>query len=233
MKLTTLAAFSLLLFVGAQHAFAQAKGVDTQTQQIRNQGNGSVPRDSSGTRSDAGRERGFDFGAGKTPGRTLLQNPYRMASKRDRLLATISDLMRERNLVLDEAASRPQNGILVAQPYTFAKGAVIAQSELARYANLLEASDTAWTRGRYTLTVEVQTIDGTNNNVSVTAKVEGRSETGLGAQWSTLASSGEIENDFLSALVERVTGTSPYEVNQPAEKTNDKSKTVPEDKPQF
>jgi hypothetical protein len=55
----------------------------------------------------------------------------------------------------------------------------------------------------------VQSIDGVQNNVSVTAKVEGRSGNGLGSEWTTLQSSGVAEDEFLAKLVETVTGISP------------------------
>ncbi|MBC7796298.1 MAG: hypothetical protein H7Z37_05470 [Pyrinomonadaceae bacterium] len=186
--------------VNAAETNAQAKGIDTQNQQTTNVDNkaGSIT---------TGTGRGIDFG-GKPVARTLLNNPYRLASKRDILLTTIANLMTERNLVVDEASSRLSSGIVVSAPFVFAKGAVITTSQLSRYANLPESVDDNWTRGRYTLTVDVQSIDGTNNNVSVTAKVEGRAETLLGGNWQTLNSTGEAENDFLAALVERVTGVS-------------------------
>jgi hypothetical protein len=121
--------------------------------------------------------------------------------------------MTEQGLSVDEAASRPSDGIVVSQPYTFAKGAVLSGSQLLQYANIPERDvNTGWTRGRYTLRVEVQSIDGMNNNVGVTAKVEGRTETPLGANWLTLESSGAVEQNFLNALVERVTGTAPNDV---------------------
>jgi hypothetical protein len=47
------------------------------------------------------------------------------------------------------------------------------------------------------------------NNVSVTAKIEGRSGNGLASEWTTLQSSGIAEDEFLSKLVEAVTGVSP------------------------
>ncbi len=207
-------AFLSILALTAVQAQAQAKGIDTQNQQIRDVANGRGPTDN-GNRRDVGTGRGFDFGAGKTPERVTLSNPYRLSSKQDILMATIADLMRERNLVVDEAASRPADGIIVSQPFTFAKGAVITRSELLRYSNIPTNTDSAWTRGRYTLTVDVQSIDGTSNNVSVTAKVEGRTEGTLGGEWLTLDSSGEAENSFLLALVERVTGASPEQTPKP------------------
>lgn len=214
--------FVLLVFsvAGTTQIFAQAKGIDTQNKQIKDIGNSQGPADN-GNRRDVGVGRGIDFGSGKSPDRLPLANPYRMPSKRDILLTNINDILRERNLVLDEAASRPADGVLVTRPYTFSKGAVITQSQILRFANLPDEDrrDGAWTSGRYTLTIDVQTIDGINNNVSVTAKVEGRTETALGSQWLTLASSGEAENEILSLLVERVTGTAPYETIKQTEKS--------------
>jgi hypothetical protein len=55
----------------------------------------------------------------------------------------------------------------------------------------------------------VQAIDGTHNNVSVNAKVEGRAGNGLTSEWVTVRSSGVAEDEFLAKLVELVTGQSP------------------------
>ena len=52
------------------------------------------------------------------------------------------------------------DGIIVSQPFTFIKGAVVSQAELSRYADVPVSASRGWTRGRYTLTVEVQPIDG-------------------------------------------------------------------------
>jgi hypothetical protein len=184
-------------------AFGQ-KGVDPQTQEIRREGE----KTNTGNNTGAPPARSFDWGKGKTKERELLANPYRMNSRRDVLLASIRDVLKERKILIDEAASRPNNGILVTQPFVFAKGAVISQNEINRYA-VLDTSETVWTRGQYTLTIEVQSIDGVQNNVSVTAKVEGRSGNGLGSEWTSLQSSGIAEDEFLAKLVEIVTGISP------------------------
>ena len=183
-------------------AFAQntQKGVDTQTQKIKEETNKT-------TRSNDV-SKSWDFGAGKTKVSERLANPYRLNSRRDVLVETILSVLKDQKLIVDESSSRLNDGIIVTQPYIFAKGAVITRNELNRYA-VLPNSDAPWTRGRYTLTVEVQSIDGIQNNVSVTSKVEGRSENGLRSEWTTLQSTGAAENEFLKKLVELVTGTSP------------------------
>jgi hypothetical protein len=114
-------------------------------------------------------------------------------------------------MVVDESASRLTDGFVITQPLVFAKGAVITPNELTRYA-ILQPSDTAWIRAQYTLIIEIQPVDGVLNNVSVNAKVEGRSGSGLGSEWTTVESSGFAEDEFLAKLVEIMTGTTPERV---------------------
>jgi len=192
------------LIIFSTVAFAQ-KGIDTQTEKIKQEGNTSTQQTN---QTNNPVNRTFDWGRDKTKVRLPLANPYRMNSRRDVLVGNIVDVLKEKKIVVDEAASRMKDGIIVAEPYVFAKGAVITRNELSRYA-VLPDSDTSWTRGRFTLTIEVQSIDGVQNNVSVTAKVEGRSENGLRSEWTTLQSSGAAEDEFLVKLVEMITGTSP------------------------
>ena len=192
------ASFTALLL--ATGCLAQ-KGVDTQTEKIKSEANKVTTR-----QNDVKRE--FDWGKGKTKVRDLLPNPYMLSARRDVLLNTIVDALREKKIVVDDVSSRLQDGLVVTQPYVFAKGAVTAQNELSHYA-LLDSPDTAWTRGQYTLTIEVHPIDGIRNNVSVIAKVEGRANNGLMSEWQTLRSSGIAEDEFLSKLIEMVTGNSP------------------------
>lgn len=192
--LTTL--FTVTLLSAA--VFAQN---DTQTKKIREEGGKTTNTQKT---NEAG-GRSIDFGAGKTKVRSQLANPYRMASRRDALIENVINVFQENKLIINDAASRKSDGIIVTEPFVFAKGAVITRNELNRYA-ILPNSDASWTRGRYTLTVEIQSIDGIQNNVSVTAKVEGRSENGLLSEWTTLQSTGAAEDEFLVKLIEMVTG---------------------------
>jgi hypothetical protein len=191
-------AFSLVLAASVSVSFAQVKGVDTQTQKIKETTKATTTRETDATRS-------FDWGKGKTQVRERLANPYRLASRRDVLLETIKQVIKDQKMMVDEASSRLADGIVVTQPFIFTKGAVIAQSELSRYA-VLDTFERSWSRGRYTLIIEVQSIDGVQNNVSVNAKIEGREGAGLMTEWRTLPSSGLAEDEFLKVLVETVTG---------------------------
>ncbi len=199
-KQTNIIASLAAVVVLCSTAGAQQKGIDTQTQKIKETTNRTTSRETDATRS-------FDWGKGKTHVRQRLANPYRLASRRDVLVETIKQVIRDRKMVVDEASSRFGDGIVVTQPFQFAKGPVTASSELSRYA-VLDRSDNAWSRGRYTLVIEVQPIDGVQNNVSVIAKVEGRGGNGLMAEWTSLQSSGLAEDEFLKVLVETVTGQS-------------------------
>ena len=191
----------VLLSIGA---FAQqTKGIDTQTQKIKDDTNKTTSRENDASRS-------WNFGRDKTKVRPRVENPIRLNSRRDVLIENIVEILREKKIVVDESASRLKDGLIVTQPFIFAKGAVITKNELTRFA-IIPTSDTSWTRARYSLTIEVQSIDGIQNNVNVTAKIEGLAGAGLSSEWTTLESSGQAEEDFLVKLVEVITGVSPDE----------------------
>ena len=196
----------LVLIACSVPAFAQAaKGVDKPTERVRDGGSERTPANN-GNKTDVGTGRGIDFGRGKSSETPPLPNPYRLSGRRDVIIKAIQDLMRDQKMVVDESASRMSDGIIVSQPFTFTKGAVVSEAELSRYANVPDSGARGWTRGRYTLTVEVQPIDGSTANIAVNAKVEGRTDGATGAEWTTLRSSGLAEDQFLENLIFAVTG---------------------------
>lgn len=191
--------FTICVLVFSVSVFAQ-KGVDPQTKQIK--------EDSNKTNKGNDVNRSFDWGAGKTKTRDLLPNPYKLNARRDYLVNNIISVLKDNQILVDDSSSRLNEGIVVTQPYIFVKGSVTSRSQLSRYANL-PGYDSVWSRGRYTLTIEVQSIDGVQNNVSVIAKIEGRQENGLFSEWATLPSNGTVEDEFLAKLIEAVTGITP------------------------
>lgn len=193
---------AIILFASA--AFAQ-KGVDTQTKKIKQEAT-KTTQSSGDTSATSSTGRVLDFGKGKTPTRTLLANPYKLTGRRDVLISTIVEQLKDQKLIIDEASSKLNEGIIITQPFVFAKGSVISQNELNRYAVLPSDQTGGWRSGRYSLRIDVESIDGIQNNVSVTAKVDGKGEMGLMSEWTTLPSSGIAEDEFLSKLVENVTG---------------------------
>jgi hypothetical protein len=199
----------ILVLAGSTLALGQGKGVDTQGQRITDNGSNKGAANN-GAKQDVGtRGSGINFGGDKTRERAMLPNPYRLTARRDVIMKAVAEVMRDRKLILDEASSKADEGILVSQPYTFIKGAVVTGPELNRYASIITTETRSWTRGRYTITVEVQPIDGASANISVNAKIEGRTDGPTGGEWISLPSSGEAEQEFLSALIGNVTGTSP------------------------
>ncbi len=212
-RLILVAVFSILLT--APGVLGQGKGVDTQTTTVRDTGNSKTPG-VNGAKQDTGTAgSGINFGREKARPTPRIPNPYRLTARRDSILSAVAEVMRDRKLIVDDAASKPGLGIIVSQPYTFIKGAVVTQSELNRYANVENADARGWTRARYTIIVEVQPIDGVNSNISVNAKVEGRTDGPTGAEWLTLPSTGTAEQEFLGALIEHITGTNPVEKPRP------------------
>jgi hypothetical protein len=197
----------LLIALFISTGLAQGKGIDKSNERVRD--SGSKAPANNGSKTDVGAGRGMDFGKGRTPEVLLLPNPYRITARRDVILKAIEDVMRDQKLIVDEATSKPSEGIVVSQPYTFIKGAVVSESELNRYAVVPISDNRGWTRGRFTLNVEVQPIDGSSANVAVNAKIEGRTDGAAGAEWITLPSRGAAEEDFLSALVTAITGAPP------------------------
>lgn len=204
-----------VLVIAPINVFAQEKGVDKQTETIRDAGTRSGPA-SGGSSVNTGLTSGINWGKDKTPAKIPVPNPYQINARREALVQAAQDLIRDKGMVLNEAASKPTEGMLITQPYTFAKGAVISRSELSRLADLpTQYNSESWSRGRYTLIIEIQPIDGVRCNVSVTAKIEGKTEGLSGAEWTTLKSSGIAEEDFLTALIASITGEDPSKPKQP------------------
>jgi hypothetical protein len=200
----------LILAVACTVAAAQSqeKGVDASNSRIRDTGSDKQPG-VNGSKKNVGTGRGIDFGPGRTPKQPPIPNPYRFTARNDELGKAVAELMRERKLILDDASSHPEKGVYVSQPYTFTKGSVVSTSALSQFADVPDSDLRTWTRGRYTLVVEVQPIDGESTDVSVDARIEGRSDDVLGPQWVSLRSNGAAEQDFLAALIEKVTGAPP------------------------
>ena len=198
----------LVLAVACSVCAAQEKGVDQQNDRIRDSSNNRQPAINGG-KVDTGVGRGMDFGKGRTQTPPPIPNPYRFQTPNDVLAKAVQELMSERKLILDDTVSKPETGLLVSQSYTFTRGTVVTSSELFRFAEVPRTEQGNWTRGRYTLIVEIQPIDSATTNVSVNARVEGRSDNVLGAEWLSLRSNGTAEEEFLVALITKITGTPP------------------------
>src|SRR5436305_12408176 len=102
------------------------KGIDTQTEKIKTEGNKELSR-----QNDVGRS--WSWGKDKTKTRDRLPDPYQFTGRRAGIVNAVMDLLRDQKIIVDEASSRITAGIIVTQPVIFAKGAVPAQTGLTRY----------------------------------------------------------------------------------------------------
>ena len=198
----------LILALAAAAQAQQEKGVDQQNGRIRDDSRNRTPAVNGG-KQDTGTGRGMDFGKGRTPVPPPVDNPYRFRVPNDVITKAVQELMQERKMILDETVSKVEQGLLISQPYTFTKGNVVSSSELSRLSEVPQTDLRNWNRGRYTIIVEVQPVDSATTNVVVNARVEGRSDGVLGAEWISLRSNGTAEEEFLIALVTKVTGGPP------------------------
>src|SRR5438046_3015904 len=107
-KTITFASSVVALLMLGTVAWAQ-KGVDPQTQKIKDDGNKVTTRGNDVSRS-------FDWGKGKTKVRDRLPNPYKLNARRDVLIGSIMDALREKKIVVDDASSRMKDGIVVTKP---------------------------------------------------------------------------------------------------------------------
>ncbi len=93
-------AFALL---AATAAAAQEKGVDSQSQRIRDTGSNRGAANN-GAKTDVGTNgSGINFGKDKTKAVVILPNPYRLTARRDVIMRTVADVMRDRKLIVDGA----------------------------------------------------------------------------------------------------------------------------------
>ena len=84
--------------------YSQGKGVDKQSERVRDGGSSRTPA-SNGGKQDTGAGRGFDFGKGKSHAVGKLANPYRLTGRRDVIIKSVQDVMRDRKLIVDYGAS--------------------------------------------------------------------------------------------------------------------------------
>src|SRR5450432_3180885 len=106
-----IAVAALVVVMVSFTTFSQTKGEDKGSQRVRDSGSNSPA--SNGSKQDSGSGRGIDWGH-KTAKIPPLDNPYRLGGRRDVILKAVAEVMRDRKLILDEAASKPDEGIMVS-----------------------------------------------------------------------------------------------------------------------
>jgi len=93
------------------------------------------------------------------------------------------------------------NGRIISKPYEFITGS-LSGSELAKIAHLPEVhANAVWVRGRYTVEVVTEIIQGNENKVTVLVSPQGLKRDLAGKEdWVDWASNGSIERRILGRL---------------------------------
>ena len=92
-----------MILFSAVSVWSQGKGVDKTGERVRDSG----AKGSNSTKTDTGAGRGIDFGKGEL--RKCRQFPILTdcSARRDVILNAVTEVMRDRKLIVDEAASKP------------------------------------------------------------------------------------------------------------------------------
>ncbi|MBL8148910.1 MAG: hypothetical protein JNN15_03160 [Blastocatellia bacterium] len=134
---------------------------------------------------------------------TPLPNPYIVTSPRDIVVEAIIVMLKDMNITIDPDNSKKEDGTLIAKPYVFIKGTLTA-SQLEHFSHCPAIDARSWTRGRHTLQIIVEPVDPSRCKVSISAKVEGESQSLSGNSWITCESKGLLENQIMQSLIDRL-----------------------------
>ena len=145
----------------------------------------------------------FDKPKGEKP----LPNPLIVAASRDESLTAIKQMLETREIPLDKEECNQTTGecTLVSKPVIFIKG-IQTRSQLEHYAEVPAATVRNWSRGRYTLRIQVAPASPKTSQVGVYARFEGMADGVIGSEWVPLASKGQLEDRLLRCIQERILG---------------------------
>jgi hypothetical protein len=138
-----------------------------------------------------------------------LPNPSILQASRDDLLKLVKQLLETREVALDKEDCNPANGecTLISKPVIFIKG-IQTRSQLEHYCEVPTATGRNWSKGRYTLRIQINPASTRTSQVGVYARFEGMTEALTGSQWVQLASKGELEDKLLRCIQDRLQGGS-------------------------
>jgi hypothetical protein len=136
-----------------------------------------------------------------------LPNPMIMAAARDDVRNAAKQLLETRAISLDKEDCNQQTGdcVLVTKTVEFIRG-ITAKSQLQHYCDLPISDVRSWSKGRYSLKIQISPASPTTAQVGIYAKFEGETEGAIGQEWVTLNSKGILEDGLLRCLDERVRG---------------------------
>ena len=136
-----------------------------------------------------------------------LPNPMIIGASRDDLRSVAKQMLETREIPLDKEECGPQSGecTLISKPVIFIKG-ITTRSQLEHYCDVPAAHVRNWTKGRYSLRIQISPSSTTTAQVGVYAKFEGMTDGVLENEWIPLSSKGELEDSLLRCLDSRVKG---------------------------
>ena len=137
----------------------------------------------------------------------FLPNPYMIGSPRDEVLTATKQIFEAREIPLDKEDCNQLTGecTLISKPVIFIKGTT-TKSQLEHYCEVPAANIRNWTKGRYTLRIQISPTSPRNAQVGVYCKFEGMADNFTGNEWVTLNSKGELEDKMLRCIEDRVHG---------------------------
>ncbi|HEU4389599.1 MAG TPA: hypothetical protein VFV34_17475, partial [Blastocatellia bacterium] len=106
-----------------------------------------------------------------------LPNPTILRGSRDDIRSIAKQMLETREIPLDKEECNPQTGecSLISKPVVFIKG-ITTRSQLEHYCDVPAAHVRNWTKGRYTLRIQINPSSPTTAQVGLYAKFEGMTD---------------------------------------------------------
>jgi hypothetical protein len=136
-----------------------------------------------------------------------LPNPSVVGATRDDIVRVTKQMLETREIPLDKEDCGPTSGecTLVSKSVVFIKG-IPTKSQLQHYCEVPKDDVRNWARGRYVLRVLVTPASTRTAQVGVYARFEGMINSVSGTEWIPLPSRGELEDQMLRCIMDRVQG---------------------------
>ena len=136
-----------------------------------------------------------------------LPNPSLAGASRDDVVRVTKQMLETREVPLDKEDCNATTGecTLISKPVVFIKG-IPTRSQLQHFCELADRDVRQWARGRYVLRVQINPASARTAQVGVYAKFEGMLNSVTGNEWVGLDSRGELEDQMLRCILDRVEG---------------------------
>jgi hypothetical protein len=137
----------------------------------------------------------------------LLPNPSLIGATRDDIIRVTKQILETREIPLDKEDCNPTTGecTLISKSVVFIKG-IPTKSQLQHFCELADADVRNWARGRYVLRIQVSPATPKTAQVGVYARFEGLINSVTGSEWVALSSRGELEDQMLRCILDRIEG---------------------------